>query len=177
MILRARILSSSSNSSRSTSILSGIGAVSGFSAAALDVLLAAVALSLLDASDRYFRFSLYSSGNICLNMGLESQLNRLDSLASFLLVDSDVVMLPVVASTPVMKESRPVRMVATDQLGFQDSSWKSDILRQSLLLTSKRPEGVDILIRGGLNGYSGGKVTLPWYWPFSYGVSGGPVNT
>lgn len=39
-----------------------------------------------------------------------------------------------------------------------------------------RPLGVCILIAGGANGYSGGNISVPQYWPFSYGVWGAPVS-
>ena len=55
----------------------------------------------------------------------------------------------------------PVRMVETDQVGFQLSGWKSDIERQSRVSGRKRPLGVTIVIDGGLRGYSEGNLTRP----------------
>jgi hypothetical protein len=73
--------------------------------------------------------------------------------------------------------------------------WKSDIEKQIFLSGWNRPEGVIIyviqasqpdrfdrqcrgggvtLIPGGLNGYSGGNMTIPWYSPPANGESGGP---
>lgn len=54
-----------------------------------------------------------------------------------------------------------MRIVPTDHKGFQDSGWKSLIDKQSFVLVWNRPEGVDIMIEGGLNGYWEGKMTLP----------------
>ena len=56
---------------------------------------------------------------------------------------------------------RPIKIVLTDHMGFHDSGWKSDILRQSLVLGLKRPLGVSIMILGGFKGYSGGNFNLP----------------
>ena len=56
------------------------------------------------------------------------------------------------AAVRTMKLSSPVRMVATDQAGFQLSGWKSLMERQRRVLISKRPLGVSIMIRGGLKG-------------------------
>jgi deoxycytidine triphosphate deaminase len=60
-----------------------------------------------------------------------------------------------------MKESNPVRIVATPHAGFHDPGWKSDIEKQILRSGWNLPEGVNILIPGGLNGYSEGKSNTP----------------
>jgi hypothetical protein len=73
-----------------------------------------------------------------------------------------------------MNERRPVSMVATLHAGFQDPGWKSDIEKHIFLSGWNRPEGVNILIPGGLNGYSEGKRRTPWYSPPVNGESGGP---
>jgi len=65
-------------------------------------------------------------------------------------------------------------MVATLHAGFHDPGWKSDMEKQIFLSGWKRPEGVSILIPGGLKGYSEGNKTTPWYSPLRYGLSGGP---
>ena len=87
---------------------------------------------------------------------------------------SDEVTEPVVISSESMKESRPVRIVATLQAGFQVPGWKSDMEKQIFLSGWKRPEGVYILIPGGLKGYSEGNKRTPWYSPPANGESGGP---
>jgi len=75
--------------------------------------------------------------------------------------DSEDVMEPVVISSDSMNDRRPVNMVATLQAGFQDPGWKSDIEKQIFLSGWNRPEGVYILIPGGLKGYSAGKRRTP----------------
>lgn len=46
---------------------------------------------------------------------------------------------PVVISSEVMKESRPMRMVLTSHAGLKDLGWKSDIERQRRVEVWKRP--------------------------------------
>ena len=53
-------------------------------------------------------------------------------------------------------------MEATDHSGFHVSGWKSDMDRHRRVLTAKRPEGVHMVMAGGLKGYCAGKTTLPW---------------
>lgn len=48
---------------------------------------------------------------------------------------------PVVISSEVMKESKPMRMVLTSQAGLKDLGWKSDIERQRRVDVWKRPGG------------------------------------
>ena len=72
---------------------------------------------------------------------------------------------PVVISLPFIKLTKPLNIVRIDQLGSQDSGWKSDMEKQILLLGLKRPLGVRIIIEGGLNGYSFGNCRTPWYTP------------
>lgn len=43
-----------------------------------------------------------------------------------------------------MKLNNPVKIVPTDQAGFQVSGWKSEILRHSRVLVLNRPLGVII---------------------------------
>ena len=64
------------------------------------------------------------------------------------LVDTD----PVVISSLVIKESRPMRMVETSHAGLNDFGWKSEMERHSRVEGWKRPEGVCIRIAGGANG-------------------------
>lgn len=68
-----------------------------------------------------------------------------------------------------------MRIVETSQAGLNDLGWKSLMLRQRRVEGWKRPEGVCMRMAGGANGYSGGNIRVPQYWPFSYGVLGGPV--
>jgi hypothetical protein len=60
-----------------------------------------------------------------------------------------------------MNDSNPVSIVATLQAGFQVPGWKSDMEKQIFLSGWNRPEGVNILIPGGLKGYSAGKMSTP----------------
>jgi hypothetical protein len=46
--------------------------------------------------------------------------------------------------------------------------------KQIFLSGMNRPDGVSILIPGGLKGYSDGNISIPWYSPPWYGESGGP---
>jgi hypothetical protein len=55
-----------------------------------------------------------------------------------------------------------------------EPGWKSDMDMQIRLSCWKRPDGVYILIPGGLKGYSEGNRRTPWYSPPAYGESGGP---
>ena len=48
---------------------------------------------------------------------------------------------PVVISSLTMKDSKPVRIVATDQAGFQLPAWKSLNEVHSLRSGCSRPEG------------------------------------
>lgn len=52
-----------------------------------------------------------------------------------------------------MKLYSPIRMVLTLHMGFQDSGWKSDMLRQRRLEHANRPFGVIIITDGGFIGY------------------------
>lgn len=79
-------------------------------------------------------------------------LNLCDRAAYILFSASVVLMLPVVVSSVTIKLSRPLRMVATDQLGFHELGWKSLMVRHSLVSVWNRPDGVDMRILGGLNG-------------------------
>ena len=47
-------------------------------------------------------------------------------------------------------------------MGFQDSGWKSDMLRQSRQFVLNRPLGVHMSTLGGRSGYSVGNRSLPW---------------
>lgn len=46
---------------------------------------------------------------------------------------------PVVISSEVMKERRPIRIVDTSQAGLNDLGWKSEIERQRRVEVWKRP--------------------------------------
>jgi len=113
------------------------------------------------------------SGNASLNLRcwtFQEWLLRAQARLSESVVFTD----PVVISSDIMKDSKPVNIVATLHAGFQEAGWKSDIEKQIFLSGAKRPEGVSILMPGGLNGYSGGNIRTPWYSPPSKGESGGP---
>lgn len=60
--------------------------------------------------------------------------------------------LPVVISSLVMKERRPIRIVETSHAGLKDFGWKSLMLRHSRVEGWKRPDGVCIRIAGGAKG-------------------------
>jgi hypothetical protein len=51
-----------------------------------------------------------------------------------------------------MKDSRPIRIVVTDQAGLKDLGWKSLMERQRREEGWKRPEGVCMRIAGGAKG-------------------------
>jgi hypothetical protein len=78
---------------------------------------------------------------------------------------SEVVTEPVVISSESIKDTRPVNIVATLHAGFHEPGWKSDMEKQIFLSGWKRPDGVYILIPGGLKGYSDGNRSTPWYSP------------
>lgn len=59
---------------------------------------------------------------------------------------------PVVISSLVMKDSRPVRIVDTSHAGLNDLGWKSEMERQRRVEGAKRPEGVCMRIAGGAKG-------------------------
>jgi len=100
------------------------------------------------------------SGKISLNRGC-SKFHEWLRAANWRLCVSDDVTDPVVISSESMKESRPVKIVATLQAGFQEPGWKSDIEKHIFLFGWKRPDGVNILMPGGLKGYSDGKSRTP----------------
>lgn len=52
-------------------------------------------------------------------------------------------------------------MVATLQAGFHEPGWKSDMEKHIFLSGWKRPDGVSILMPGGLKGYSEGNMMTP----------------
>lgn len=60
--------------------------------------------------------------------------------------------LPVVISSEVIKDMRPIRMVETSQAGLKDLGWKSEMLRQRRVEGWKRPEGVCMRMEGGAKG-------------------------
>ena len=59
---------------------------------------------------------------------------------------------PVVISSDVIKERRPMRMVDTSHAGLKDRGWKSEMDRHNRLDGWNRPEGVCMRIAGGANG-------------------------
>jgi len=100
------------------------------------------------------------SGNASLNLRcwmFQGWLLRAHARLSASVVFTD----PVVISSDNIKDNKPVNIVATLHAGFQEAGWKSDIEKQIFLSGAKRPEGVSILIPGGLNGYSGGNIRTP----------------
>ena len=80
---------------------------------------------------------------------------------------SDALTLPVVISSLVINDSSPIRIVDTSHAGLKDLGWKSLMLRHSRVDGWNRPLGVCIRIAGGAKGYSGGKINVPQYCPFS----------
>lgn len=55
-------------------------------------------------------------------------------------------------SSESMNDRRPVRMVATDQAGFQVDGW-NDVMEVQILVSGlNRPDGVKSLMSGGLKG-------------------------
>lgn len=69
---------------------------------------------------------------------------------------------PVVISSEVMKESKPMRMVLTSHAGLKDLGWKSDIERQRRVEVWKRPgmgRGVHSVSGWARNRTGGGVVT------------------
>jgi hypothetical protein len=80
---------------------------------------------------------------------------------------SEALTLPVVISSLVMKLKRPIKIVETSHAGLKDFGWKSLMLRHSLVEGWNLPLGVCIRIAGGAKGYSGGKISVPQYCPFS----------
>lgn len=52
-----------------------------------------------------------------------------------------------------------------EHVAYQVSGWKSLMDKHSRVLVLNRPDGVHIIIDGGLNGYDAGNISLPWYLP------------
>jgi hypothetical protein len=90
------------------------------------------------------------------------RLNWCVSTAYFLFVPSEVLIEPWVEVFSNMKDNSPVKIVPTDQVGFQLSGWKSDIDKHSFVWTLNRPLGVIIYTEGGLNGNFFGNTSFPW---------------
>jgi hypothetical protein len=65
---------------------------------------------------------------------------------------SVALMLPVVISSLVMKDSRPTRMVEMPHAGLNDLGWKSLMLRHRRVDGWKRPLGVCMRMAGGAYG-------------------------
>lgn len=59
---------------------------------------------------------------------------------------------PVVISSLVMNDRRPVRIVETSHAGLKDLGWKSEMERHSRVEGWKRPDGVCMRIAGGAKG-------------------------
>jgi len=100
------------------------------------------------------------SGKMSLNLGCSKFQGWLRAANWRLWASLDVID-PVVISSESINESRPVKMVATLHAGFQEPGWKSDMEKHIFLFGWKRPDGVNILMPGGLNGYSDGKRRTP----------------
>jgi len=124
-------------------------------------------------SSIHFQFSLSSSGHSALNFAPPSpalmlpfwltpaarvcdpppvEFHHLVRPANHFLSASVAPTLPVVISSLVIKERRPIRIVETSQAGLKDLGWKSLMLRQRRVDGWKRPDGVCIRIAGGANG-------------------------
>jgi len=80
------------------------------------------------------------------------EFHHLDLAAWYLRSAGLALMLPAVISSPFMNESKPFKMVETDQAGLKDFGWKSLMLRHSRSEGRKRPLGVCMRIAGGANG-------------------------
>lgn len=80
------------------------------------------------------------------------EFHHLDLAASNLLSDSVAPMLPVVISSLVMNDIKPISIVDTDHAGLKDLGWKSLILRQRRVDGWKRPLGVCMRMAGGAKG-------------------------
>jgi hypothetical protein len=80
------------------------------------------------------------------------EFHHFDLAAYHLRSVSDAPILPVVISSLVMKDIRPIRMVDTDHAGLKDLGWKSLMLRQRRVDGWKRPLGVCMRIAGGAKG-------------------------
>lgn len=98
---------------------------------------------------------------------LSARLNACDAIARRRFSASSLLMEPVVISLPTMNESKPLIILPTLHIGFQDSGWKSDMDRHSFSLHLKRPCGVhmytaavDAVRYGGDDGRCNG-VTYP----------------
>jgi hypothetical protein len=65
---------------------------------------------------------------------------------------SELLTLPVVISSLVINDSRPIRIVDTSHAGLKDFGWKSLMLRQRRVEGWKRPLGVCMRIAGGAKG-------------------------
>lgn len=59
---------------------------------------------------------------------------------------------PVVISSDVIKDKRPIRIVLTSQAGLNDFGWKSEMERHRRVEGWNRPEGVCMRIAGGAKG-------------------------
>jgi len=59
---------------------------------------------------------------------------------------------PVVISSLVMNERRPIRIVETSHAGLKDFGWKSEMDRHSRDEGWNRPDGVCMRMAGGANG-------------------------
>jgi hypothetical protein len=81
---------------------------------------------------------------------LSLQLKAKEFKAYVLLALFVVVILPEVGVSSFINDINPMRMVDTDQLGFQSSGWKSLMLRHSRVLSWNLPLGVYIITEGGL---------------------------
>ena len=72
--------------------------------------------------------------------------------ASHFLSASLAPRLPVVISSLVIKDIKPINIVETSQAGLKALGWKSEIERQRRVEGWKRPEGVCMRMEGGAKG-------------------------
>lgn len=66
--------------------------------------------------------------------------------------DTEAAVLPDVCDSSFMKDCVAFSMVATCQIGFHSSGWKSENEKQMRSPGLKRPEGVTNMMPGGLKG-------------------------
>ena len=67
-----------------------------------------------------------------------------------------VLIEPTVSSSVKKKDISPIIIDFTGHMGYHNSGWKSEIVRQIFFLGSNLPVDVTIMIAGGFIGYAYG---------------------
>ena len=100
-----------------------------------------------------------SSSNILANIGFFSlfMFHPRESAAYFFLFSTGSFNPPYVSSSVYMNDIIPSRIFSQSHTGLHNSGWKLEKEKQIGVFVLKRPFGVNILIMGGLCGYSTGK--------------------